>query len=146
MGLGCWVSRRPKRFFTVTRWRENLSSGEKRAGWAELVGSPAGQIFCRRREKAKTLAFEGFGSPHEELEVVTVNKDCCRLLPRARVEDNGWTNTDTKQTSVLPAAGVVQDHQRIREAVQVVVPEVQDQWGALIRGGERRSAEKSNSI
>lgn len=28
---GVWVSRMPKRFFNVTRWRENLSSGENRA-------------------------------------------------------------------------------------------------------------------
>ncbi len=49
-GLGCWVSRRPKRFFTVTRCRENLSSGEKRAGWAELVGSPSGFTFCGDKE------------------------------------------------------------------------------------------------
>lgn len=53
-GRGCWVIRRPKRFFTVTLCLENLSSGEKRAGWAELVGCPSGQIFCWwRRRKAK---------------------------------------------------------------------------------------------
>ena len=45
MGRGCWVSSRPKRFFTVTRCLENLSSGEKRAGWAELVGLPKRSIF-----------------------------------------------------------------------------------------------------
>lgn len=51
-GLGCWVSRMPKRFFTKTRCRENLSSGENRAGWAELVGSPSGfNFFHRKRQK-----------------------------------------------------------------------------------------------
>lgn len=50
-GLGCWVSRRPKRFFTVTRCRENLSSGEKRAGWAEVVLVPSGLIFCGDKEE-----------------------------------------------------------------------------------------------
>ena len=42
---GCWVGSRPKRFLTVYRWRENLSSGEKRAGWAEVVGLPLGSTF-----------------------------------------------------------------------------------------------------
>lgn len=46
IGFGCWVSKRPKRFFSVTLCRENLSSGENRAGCAELVGCPSGHVFC----------------------------------------------------------------------------------------------------
>lgn len=51
MGLGCWVRRSPKRFFTVTLCRENLSSGEKRAGWAELVGWPNKSTFCWDKQR-----------------------------------------------------------------------------------------------
>lgn len=36
----CCVSKRPKRFFNVTRWRDHLSSGEKRAGCADFVTVP----------------------------------------------------------------------------------------------------------
>jgi hypothetical protein len=36
----------PKRFLRVTRSLENLSSGEKRAGWADLVGLPSPSSFC----------------------------------------------------------------------------------------------------
>jgi hypothetical protein len=43
---GCCVGRMPKRFFSVTRSRLNLSSGEKRAGCADLVGRPLGSVFC----------------------------------------------------------------------------------------------------
>ena len=44
-GLGCGYSRccvnsRPKRRFSVTRCRDHLSSGEKRAGCADLVTCP----------------------------------------------------------------------------------------------------------
>jgi hypothetical protein len=35
------------RFLMVTRCRENLSSGEKRAGWADLVTFPSLVDFCR---------------------------------------------------------------------------------------------------
>eukprot|EP00232_Nephroselmis_pyriformis_P026009 CAMPEP_0182861486 /NCGR_PEP_ID=MMETSP0034_2-20130328/5524_1 /TAXON_ID=156128 /ORGANISM="Nephroselmis pyriformis, Strain CCMP717" /LENGTH=57 /DNA_ID=CAMNT_0024993423 /DNA_START=308 /DNA_END=481 /DNA_ORIENTATION=- len=45
MGAGCWVGRMPKRFLHCTRCLENLSSGEKRAGWAEAVGLPSGASF-----------------------------------------------------------------------------------------------------
>jgi hypothetical protein len=42
MGLaGSWVGRMPKRFLMVTRCLENLSSGEKRAGCADLVITPS---------------------------------------------------------------------------------------------------------
>lgn len=37
----------PNRFFSVTRWRLNLSSGEKRAGWADDVGKPLASTFFR---------------------------------------------------------------------------------------------------
>lgn len=42
---GIWVGKILKRFLIVIRWRENLSSGEKRAGWADLVGMPLGSTF-----------------------------------------------------------------------------------------------------
>ena len=45
-GSGCWVGRIPKRFLSVTRWREYLSSGENRAGCADIVGMPLGSSFC----------------------------------------------------------------------------------------------------
>ena len=35
-----------KRFLHSTRSRENLSSGEKRAGCALCVGVPSGASFC----------------------------------------------------------------------------------------------------
>lgn len=60
-GLGCWVSSMLKRFFNITRCRENLSSGENRAGWAELVGSPSGVTFCGKRKSVLVL-FKGFKS------------------------------------------------------------------------------------
>jgi hypothetical protein len=40
-----------KRFFSVMRSLENLSSGEKRAGWADLVGLPLGSTFCDANKK-----------------------------------------------------------------------------------------------
>eukprot|EP00955_Chlamydomonas_euryale_P097109 365052-Chlamydomonas_euryale.AAC.40 len=43
---GSCVGKIPKRFFSVTRSRLNLSSGENRAGCADLVGSPFGSVFC----------------------------------------------------------------------------------------------------
>lgn len=49
-GAGSCVGRMPKRFLQVMRSRENLSSGEKRAGWADFVGVPSGAIFCGDRE------------------------------------------------------------------------------------------------
>lgn len=39
------MSNVPNRFFSVTRWRLNLSSGEKRAGWADDVGKPLASTF-----------------------------------------------------------------------------------------------------
>lgn len=42
------MGKMPKRFFRVMRSRENLSSGEKRAGCADLVGVSAGPSFCAR--------------------------------------------------------------------------------------------------
>lgn len=64
IGFGCWVRRRPKRFFTVTLCRENLSSGENRAGWAELVGCPTGQSFCRwQRSEEKSSIYVHAGEP-----------------------------------------------------------------------------------
>jgi hypothetical protein len=68
--LGSWVGRIPNRFLIVTRWRENLSSGEKRAvrggrvslacytqesgrdvpGWADFVIAPPSVIFCGEGE------------------------------------------------------------------------------------------------
>jgi len=44
-GFGCWVSNKPKRFLTVILWREYLSSGENRAGCADCVGLPVGEVF-----------------------------------------------------------------------------------------------------
>lgn len=41
----CCVSNSPKRFFSVTRWRDHLSSGEKRAGCADLVTVPSRTFF-----------------------------------------------------------------------------------------------------
>jgi len=46
-GFGCWVSNKPKRFLTVILWREYLSSGENRAGCADWVGLPAGDVFYK---------------------------------------------------------------------------------------------------
>lgn len=43
--VGSWVGRMPYRFFMVTRCRENLSSGEKRAGWAVVVTMPSTVFF-----------------------------------------------------------------------------------------------------
>ena len=40
------MGRMPKRFLRVTRSLENLSSGEKRAGCADLVGLPSSSSFC----------------------------------------------------------------------------------------------------
>lgn len=45
----------PKRFLHVMRSRENLSSGLKRAGCADLVGVPSGAIFCGAGEQAATM-------------------------------------------------------------------------------------------
>lgn len=45
---GCCVGRRPNRFLQVVRSRLNLSSGEKRAGCADMVGVPSGAVFCSR--------------------------------------------------------------------------------------------------
>jgi len=45
MGSGFWVSSSPKRFLMVSLWREYLSSGEKRAGWADSVGRPSSVRF-----------------------------------------------------------------------------------------------------
>lgn len=45
-GAGICVGRMPKRFLQVMRSRLNLSSGENRAGCADLVGVPSGAIFC----------------------------------------------------------------------------------------------------
>ena len=49
-GGGRCVGSRPKRFFRMTRSRENLSSGEKRAGCAECVGVPSGAVFCTHKQ------------------------------------------------------------------------------------------------
>ena len=43
---GCWIGSSLKRRLHSTRSRENLSSGEKRAGCAEKVGEPSGAAFC----------------------------------------------------------------------------------------------------
>jgi hypothetical protein len=42
----------------VTRCFEYLSSGEKRAGWAETVGVPLGEIFCEMKRKIKINQFD----------------------------------------------------------------------------------------
>lgn len=48
MGLGFLLAASAlKRRFTVIRWRLNLSSGLKRAGWALRVGFPSGSTFFR---------------------------------------------------------------------------------------------------
>lgn len=44
---GSWVGSTPKRFLMVTRWRENLSSGENLAGCADLVTVPSAVSFLR---------------------------------------------------------------------------------------------------
>lgn len=41
----CWVRRRLKRRLRVTRWRDHLSSGENRAGCADLVTLPSTTFF-----------------------------------------------------------------------------------------------------
>ena len=46
---GFCVSSSPKRFLSVTRCREYLSSGENRAGCADSVALPAGFVFCGGR-------------------------------------------------------------------------------------------------
>lgn len=43
------MGKSPNRFLQVMRSRENLSSGENRAGCAERVGVPSGAIFCSTR-------------------------------------------------------------------------------------------------
>lgn len=45
MGSGPCVKSKPKRFLMVKRWREYLSSGEKRAGCADIVGRPSSVRF-----------------------------------------------------------------------------------------------------
>ena len=44
---------RPKRFLHIMRCLENLSSGEKRAGCAEIVGLPSGVSFCAETGKRR---------------------------------------------------------------------------------------------
>lgn len=44
---GCCVGSRLNRFLHVVRSRLNLSSGEKRAGCADMVGVPSGAAFLR---------------------------------------------------------------------------------------------------
>ena len=58
----------PKRRFRVTRCAENLSSGEKRAGWAETVGAPSGLNFCKECEhvERKPERPGGIGDDHKE--------------------------------------------------------------------------------
>lgn len=46
--LGSWVNKTLKRFLMVTRWRENLSSGENRAG-AEIMNSK-----CQKKRKKES--------------------------------------------------------------------------------------------
>ena len=48
-GMGFWVGSSPKRFLHATRCLENLSSGEKRAGWADSVGIRANDEIVRFR-------------------------------------------------------------------------------------------------
>lgn len=55
-GAGCCVGRMPKRFLQVMRSRENLSSGEKRAGWADLVGLPSGATFYEQGRRQMLLS------------------------------------------------------------------------------------------
>lgn len=55
-GGGRCVGSRPKRRFVSTRSRENLSSGEKRAGWADAVGVPSARDFCVRRRGREVSA------------------------------------------------------------------------------------------
>ena len=43
--LAFWMGSRPNRRLMVIRSREYLSSGEKRAGWAEVVGRPSSDTF-----------------------------------------------------------------------------------------------------
>lgn len=50
-GRACWVSRTPKRRLRTRRCREKRSSGEKRAGCAEKVGLPDGDVFCGDSEE-----------------------------------------------------------------------------------------------
>lgn len=53
MGLaGCCVGRRPNRFLSVTRCRENLSSGEKRA-----VGAVNRRVRARQLHPAQSLCY-----------------------------------------------------------------------------------------
>lgn len=51
---GCWVGRTPNRALLATLAPENLSSGEKRAGWADSVRLPAGFAFWRRNHNERT--------------------------------------------------------------------------------------------
>lgn len=44
---GSWESKILYLFLIVTRWRENLSSGENRAGWADFVAFPKGSTFYK---------------------------------------------------------------------------------------------------
>lgn len=45
-GAGCCVGSKPNRRLVVVRSLLNLSSGEKRAGCALIVGEPSGAVFC----------------------------------------------------------------------------------------------------
>jgi hypothetical protein len=50
------VGKIPKRFLQVTRWDENLSSGEKRAGCAERVATAwpvHSQAFCSAKQRQR---------------------------------------------------------------------------------------------
>lgn len=57
-GGGRCVGSRPNRFFRMTRSRENLSSGEKRAGCAECVGVPSGAVFCACQSSSMKLGWQ----------------------------------------------------------------------------------------
>jgi hypothetical protein len=61
-GRGCWVMSTLKRFLTVMRCREYLSSGENRAGWAEQVCCPVGSNFCSRGRENSSVHGGGPGS------------------------------------------------------------------------------------
>jgi hypothetical protein len=57
-GAGCCVGRMPKRFLQVMRSLLNLSSGEKRAGCADLVGVPSGPIFCTHKHGKARISMD----------------------------------------------------------------------------------------
>ena len=103
-GRFCWVGRRPNLFFSMIRCRENWSSGENRAGCADLVALPAGSFIYIQPQKISIYSvvrgkFKIYYIIHECL-VSTLLTDCiqsslsCELVTQCLVlisKDTAWT-------------------------------------------------------